>query len=203
MTRPRSWRSGWRLEDRLAFPRLRWLRHDSLVVLATLGLHVLWLRLLGRSLVCPCGVVTLWQVSDDPAQNSQQVADAYSLLHVIFGMGLYLVFTWLRPRWPRIDRALLALISSTVWEVVENTPWVIALLNNATNAAPDYHGDSILNSLADTGFAMLGFAIAARLPLRWSIALALALELIVSLRIHDGFLLATGRLVLGLFGQSG
>ncbi|MEN5116332.1 DUF2585 family protein [Luteimonas sp. TWI662] len=203
MTRPRSWRSGWRLEDRLAFPRLRWLRHDRLLVVATLALHVLWLALLDRSLVCPCGVVSLWQFSDDPAQNSQQVADAYSLLHVVFGMGLYLVFTWLRPRWPRIDRAMLALISSTAWEIVENTPGVIALLNNATNAAPDYHGDSILNSLADTGFAMLGFAIAARLPLRWILALALALELVVSLRIHDGFLLAGGRLVFGLFGQGG
>lgn len=200
MTRQRDVLAGWRRNARHAFPRLRWLRHVNLVVLGTLIVHIAWLLLMDRSLVCPCGAVTLWQSGDDPAQNSQQVADAYSLLHLVFGMGLFLAFTWVRPRWPVIDRALLALISSTTWELVENTPWVIALLNNAANAAPDYHGDSVLNSLADTGFAMLGFAVAMRLPLRWIGVLAVLLELATTLLINDGFMLIAWRLVVGLVG---
>lgn len=200
MTQQRRRHSGWHREARLAFPRLRWLRHGGAVAAATLVVHVLWLAWMGRSFTCPCGVVSFWQSGDDPAQNSQQIADAYSLLHIAFGVGLFHAFSWLRPCWPVIDRALLALISSTTWEIIENTPWVIALLNNAANAAPDYSGDSVLNSLADTGFALLGFAIAMRLPLPWAIALVVAMEGLATLLINDGFVLIAWRLVLGLSG---
>ncbi|RPD88453.1 MULTISPECIES: DUF2585 family protein [Luteimonas] len=193
-------RSGWHRDARLAFPRLRWLRHVGVVVAATLAVHVWWLLWMGRSLTCPCGVVSLWQSGADPSQNSQQIADAYSSLHVAFGMGLYLVFSWLRPRWPVIDRALLALISSTIWEMIENTPWVVLVLNNAANAAPDYRGDSVLNSLADTAFALLGFTIALGLPVRWVVVIALALETIATLLIHDGFVLIVWRLLDGMRG---
>lgn len=183
----------------LRFPRWRWLRRPVPVVLAVFAAHVLWLVLMDRSLVCPCGVVTLWQTDADPAQNSQQFADFYSLLHVVYGMGLCALLGWLRPHWPVADRALLALVSSTLWEVIENTPWVIALLDNVANAAPDYDGDSILNSLADTGFAMAGFWLALRLPGRWILVLAIALEVTVTVAINDGLLLATGRVLLGLW----
>lgn len=199
MSRQQDFFAGWRRDARLAFPRLRWLQHVNTVVLGTLIVHIGWLLLMDRSLVCPCGVVTLWQSNPDAAQNSQQFADAYSLLHVVFGFGLFLAFIWVRPNWPVIDRALLALISSTTWEIIENTPWVIAVLNNAANAAPDYSGDSVLNSLADTAFAMLGFAIAMRLPLRWILALAVLLEIAATLLINDGFVLIVWRLAIGLF----
>lgn len=199
MTRRHDFVAGWRRDARHAFPRLRWLQHVNAVVLGTLVVHIGWLLLMDRSLVCPCGLVTFWQSNPDVAHNSQQFADAYSLLHLVFGMGLFIAFAWLRPHWPVIDRALLTLISSTTWELVENTPRVIVLLNNAANAAPDYSGDSVLNSLADTAFAMLGFAIAVRLPLRWIVALAVLLEIAATLLIHDGFVLIVWRLALGLF----
>ncbi|WP_420226114.1 DUF2585 family protein [Pigmentiphaga litoralis] len=163
-----------------------------------LAIHVFWLVLMGRSAICPCGVVSLWQTGSDAAQNSQQVADPYSFLHMIFGMALSRGFRRLRPTWRVADLALLAVFSSTVWEVVENTPWVIQLMDNAANAAPDYDGDSILNSLADTGFVMLGFWAARLLPLAASILLAVALEVLVSWMIHDGLVLATVRIVYNL-----
>ncbi|GGX35903.1 UPF0314 protein R03235 [Pigmentiphaga litoralis] len=163
-----------------------------------LAIHVLWLVLVGRSAICPCGVVSLWQTGSDAAQNSQQVADPYSLLHLIFGIALSRGFRWLRPTWRVADLALLAVFSSTVWEVMENTPWVIQLMDNAANAAPDYDGDSILNSLADTGFVMIGFWVARLLPLLASVALAVVLELIVSWMINDGLVLATVRILYNL-----
>lgn len=190
--------AGWRRDARLAFPRVAWLQHVNAVVVLTLLVHVGWLVLLERSLVCPCGVVELWQSRPDAARNSQQFADAYSLLHIAFGSGLCLASTWIRPNWPVVDRAVLAMISSTAWEMVENTPVVIALLNNAANAAPDYHGDSVLNSLADTAFALSGFAIATRLPLRWTIGLVLLLELTATALVEDGFVLIVWRLAAGL-----
>jgi hypothetical protein len=163
-----------------------------------LSLHVLWLVGMGRSAICSCGVVSFWQAGSTAVENSQQFADPYSFLHVIFGIGLFLLFRWLRPTWRVSDLALLALFSSTIWEVVENTPWVIELMNNAANAAPDYDGDSILNSLADTGFAMAGFWLARWLPWQASVALAVMLEALVSWMISDGLLLAAGRLLVSL-----
>ncbi|RKR06787.1 uncharacterized protein DUF2585 [Kushneria sinocarnis] len=157
-------------------------------------MQLLWLRLMGRSYFCPCGEVHLWQGRLDPAQNAQQFADWYSLLHVIFGMGLFVVLTRVRPGWPVRYRALMALLSSAIWEMVENAPWVIEAINRSAQA-PHYAGDSILNSLADTLFAMLGFLLGWRLP-GWSLLLLGAvLEISVSLAISDGLILGTLRLL--------
>ena len=59
--------------------------------LAALGMVAAMAALLlvmGRDPTCPCGVVRLWQSGLDPLENSQQFADWYSLLHVVFGMAL-------------------------------------------------------------------------------------------------------------------
>lgn len=191
--------NGFTGQARHAFPRWAWLRHVGLVVAACLIVHVAALWLAGRPLTCPCGHVSLWQLGQDPAENSQQLADFYSLLHAAFGMLCFVGLSWLRPRWPAIDLCLLTLISSTLWEVAENSRWAIALLSNATNAAPPYHGDSVLNSLADSAFSLIGFALASRLGMRWALAAALALEVFTTLMIHDGIAVAAYRLMRDAF----
>jgi len=52
-----------------------------------------------------------------------------------------------------------------------------------------YNGDSVLNSLADMGWMILGFALARRLPVRATIAIALAFELLTLLVIRDNLTL--------------
>ncbi|WP_106475722.1 DUF2585 family protein [Phytohalomonas tamaricis] len=169
-----------------------WWGHVLRVVLV-LGTMVVWLKLVGRSYICPCGVVVFWQSELDPAQNSQQFADWYSLLHVMYGFGLFIFANVMRPHWSLGAKALMALVSSAIWEMVENTPFVVALFKHSPHA-PTYWGDSILNSLGDTLFVMIGFGLATRLSL-WAIAaLAVALELAVSFAINDGMVLATLRL---------
>ena len=41
-----------------------------------------------------------------------------------------------------------------------------------------YNGDSVINSVADVGWMIFGFAIARRLPVWATVALALAFELL-------------------------
>jgi len=167
-------------------------RRTSATVL--LLIHVGWLMLLGRPWGCSCGDTLSWQAVEGVQHNSQHVADWYALLHFGFGMVVLLALRWLRPHWRRRDGALVALLSSTLWELAENTPLLIRLLGNAGNLAPDYHGDSIINSMADSGFVLLGFWLASRLRPAFAVAMIVGLELAVSLAIGDGWLLVVVRL---------
>lgn len=152
------------------------------------------LAVMGRHPVCPCGIISLVQTHLSAAQNSQQFADWYSALHVIFGMGLFAFIHWMRPAWPLGTALLAVLIGHTMWELTENTPFVVAVFSGTPNA-PDYSGDSILNSLGDTVFALSGAFLASRLSARTTIALALTLELAVTVAIDDGLIVGTLRLV--------
>lgn len=154
---------------------------------------VAWLHLVGRSFLCTCGTVRFWQGELTPAENSQQFADWYSVLHVIFGIGLFLMVRRKRPHWSMGQKLLVVVASSAVWEAIENMPAVIALFQEPSEAL-GYHGDSILNSLGDTLFVVAGSSLAAALPLWATLFLALAGELAVTVAINDGLILGTLRL---------
>ena len=53
----------------------------------------------------------------------------------------------------------------------------------------DYYGDSVINSVSDIGFMVLGFLLAGRLPVWVSIAVVIALELIPAIVIRDNLAL--------------
>tara|TARA_R110002020_G_scaffold271802_2_gene486978 strand:+ start:359 stop:913 length:555 start_codon:yes stop_codon:yes gene_type:complete len=168
-------------------------RSSSVSLFAGLAVYaglVVWLRILGRPWICPCGVVEVWQGELTQAQNSQQFSDWYSALHLIFGMALYGFVTVMAPRWPLAKRAVLAVLSSAAWEAVENTPLLIATFSH-TPDAPDYFGDSILNASGDTLFVLAGFFVAARLPAWATLVLAVALDIAIEFVIGDGFVLGT------------
>lgn len=140
----------------------------SLGILLANAAVVLWLWTLGRSLLPLERPLQWFSLGAGPQHNSQHLADIYSLVHAAAGAGLHLFLgsAWsFRPLWLRL---LLAVASSSVWEMVENTPWVIALFNNLQG--PDtYPGDSIVNALSDTAFVVLGF-LASRLMPVWAVA---------------------------------
>lgn len=166
------------------------------IALGTLLLMVAWMRLMGRPWVCPCGTVVLWDGDPHSPGASQQFADWYSLLHVALGMGFYAALSKARPHWPLSWTLLLAVGSSAVWEMVENTTFVIGLFDGASGA-PSYSGDSILNALGDTVFVTLGFVFARSVPLWGSLGAIALIELSIALAIRDGFILGTLR-VLGV-----
>jgi hypothetical protein len=165
-------------------------------LMAAAGLVLLFM---GRIPICQCGYVSLWHGQVNSAGNSQHLSDWYTFSHVIHGFGFYGLL-WLAGRrlappkpsgergWPIGIRLALAVVLESGWEILENTDMVINRYREATIAL-DYYGDSVLNSLSDIGAMVLGFVLAARLPV-WTIVVAtVVMELAVGYLIRDNLTL--------------
>lgn len=168
-----------------------------LCILLVNGFVVLWLCLLGRPFVPAEEALRLWSTSFIASDNSQHLSDPFTALHVVFGMGLFLLIDRLKPHWPFNEKLIVAVAGSGVWEAVENVPAIIALFNDAGDPRA-YPGDSIVNSLSDMAFVVLGCLFARALPLWVVLALALMIEIAMAVGIGDGLILGTLKLV-GLY----
>jgi hypothetical protein len=149
---------------------------------------VVVLLAMGREPICRCGYVKLWHGVTVSPENSQHVSDWYTPSHVIHGFLFYGLLWLAGRRTPIGGRLVVATALEAGWEILENTPLVINRYREATIAL-DYYGDSVLNSASDIGFMAAGFLLAARLPVRATIALAVLLELVVLVMIRDNLAL--------------
>jgi hypothetical protein len=141
---------------------------------------------LGHSLLAPDGSFQIWDGVVKGSENSQQLLDWYSFSHIITGFIIYF-FLWLVGRkrgWPVWAMFLVALAISMGWEIFENSYYAISRFQHVT-VYTNYYGDSIINSLMDTVCVGVGFLLAHRLPVEITILIAVALEIIIGLTIHD------------------
>ena len=162
------------------------------VVLALLAGAIL--LAMGRNPICECGTVKLWHGVVQSSENSQHLTDWYAPSHFTHGLIMYF-FAWLlwkkwklfggRPiRW-----ALpIAVAVEAAWEIMENTPLVIDRYR-AVTVSFGYSGDSVVNSLGDIGWMIVGFLAASRIPAWASVALAVFLELLTLWTIRDNLTL--------------
>ena len=155
---------------------------------ALTALTGLVLLFMGRVPICRCGYVSLWHGQVMSAGNSQHVSDWYTFSHVIHGFGFYALLWLIAGRLPVGLRLTLAVLLEGTWEIVENTDMVINRYREATIAL-DYYGDSVLNSISDIGAMVLGFVLAARLPVWVVVCAAVAMELVVGYLIRDNLTL--------------
>ena len=158
------------------------------LIIVLLVIQAVTLYLFGQPLICTCGIVKLWEGVVSSSGNSQHLTDWYTFSHIIHGILFYGLLTWLFPRLPVMWRLLIAMGIEISWEIAENTPYVINLYREQA-LAQGYNGDSIINSLFDTGAAILGFAMAYKLPVLATLSLIIIFELFVGYMIHDNLTL--------------
>ena len=148
------------------------------------------LYLMGHPLICKCGTVKLWHFDVMSAENSQHLIDWYTPSHLIHGFLFYWAL-WLVSRFLPLSfaaRLILAVAIEAAWEVVENTDFVINHYREMTISL-EYYGDSVINSVADILVMVLGFFMAARLPVSLTVVIAAGLELLVGAMITDNLTL--------------
>lgn len=147
-----------------------------------------------RPPICECGTVKLWHGVVQSSENSQHLTDWYSPSHFTHGLIMFFLAWLLWDKWrlfggtPARWALPIAVVVEAAWEIAENTPMVIDRYREVT-ISWGYAGDSMVNSLADIGWMIAGFLIAARIPWQASVAIALFFEVFTAWAIRDNLTL--------------
>jgi hypothetical protein len=157
------------------------------IVLVLIGTVVL-LRSQGRLRLCSCDYLLLWSGDPWSSDNSQHLLDPYSFTHLLHGFLLCGLLVLAVPRLSVVWRLWLAVSIEAVWELIENSEFVIRRYRQAT-AALGYHGDTIVNSLGDILVCGLGFMLAQQLGFRRAFALFVLIEVTLAILIRDNLTL--------------
>ena len=157
------------------------------IALVLLGATI-QLRNQGRLWICSCGQLYVWAGNVWSADNSQHLFDPYTFTHLLHGVVFCGLLAWSLPRLAPVWRLWLATFIEALWEVVENSEWVIQRYRETT-AALGYQGDTIVNSLGDILICGLGFGLALYLGFRRSLVLFVVTEVVLLLWIRDSLIL--------------
>lgn len=146
------------------------------------------LRSQGRLWFCACSYVLLWSGNIWSSDNSQHLLDPYSFTHLLHGFMFWWLLAWTLPQLSIVWGLTLAVTIEALWEVIENSNFVIQRYREATLAL-GYQGDTVINSLGDIPLCALGFLIARWLGLRRSLLVFVLTEIVLLIWIRDGLLL--------------
>lgn len=157
-----------------------------MLLVTVLSVFQLWNQ--GRVWWCQTGDRAPWSWEVWSPHNSQHLIDPYTFTHVLHGVMFFWIASLIFRKLPLAWRLLIALSVESAWEVIENTDAIINRYREATISL-DYFGDSIINSVSDTLWMVLGFLLAARLPLWLTVVLAIVFEIAVGWLIRDNLTL--------------
>jgi len=160
-----------------------WLATGIVPVAAAVQLHRQ-----GRLWLCSCGYLLPWAGDIWSSDNSQHLFDPYSFTHLLHGFLFSGLLAWGVPRVSAAWRLCLAVSLEAMWEVIENSDFIIRRYREAT-ASLSYQGDTIVNSLGDILVSGLGVMLAWHLGFRRALALFAVIEVPLLLWIRDSLIL--------------
>jgi hypothetical protein len=114
--------------------------------------------------------------------------DPYSFTHALHGFVLCGLLALIVPRLSALWQLWFAVSIEALWEVVENSDFVIRRYREET-AALGYRGDTIVNSLSDILVCGLGFVLARHLGFRRTFVLFVLTEVTLAILIRDNLTL--------------
>lgn len=142
----------------------------------------------GRSLICTCGKVFLWVGDIWSSDNSQHIFDPYSFTHLLHGFLFSWILILLAKKVPYNWQIVIVVVLESLWELVENSNFVINRYRENTLAL-GYQGDTIINSISDIFACSVGFIIAKYLGFKKSFIVFVIIELILLFWIRDNLTL--------------
>ena len=147
------------------------------------------LTMMGRVWWCEAGDASPWSWDVWSQHNSQHLADPYALSHIEHGILMFMALTLMGSKWFSIStRTMIVAAIESVWEIVENTPFMINRYREATISL-DYFGDSIANSISDYIMCLLGVLLVRKTSWKIGLAAFLFLELVSVMWIRDSLLI--------------
>ena len=155
---------------------------------ALLVTQIVVMHAYGQPFVAATGRILFWVNDPFSADTSQQLADWYSISHIIHGFIFFGLLHLIAPRLPLGVRFLIAMGIEIAWELTENTPAVIQHYRQQALAV-GYNGDSILNSVSDALMMSAGFFFASRTRWQYVLVLAIGLEIFTACTIRDNLTL--------------
>lgn len=160
-----------------------------LVIASATIATVLQLHRQGRAWFCACGRILVWTGEAWSGNTSQHLFDPYSFTHVLHGVVFCGLLAWGLPRVSWQWKLCLAVALEALWELFENTEFVVRRYRENTMAL-GYEGDTVFNSFGDILACAAGFLIARQLGWRRSLVVFVLTEIVLLIWIRDSLLLS-------------
>lgn len=143
---------------------------------------------MGRLLLGPDGHFGFWEGNIWSSEQSQRLFDPYSITHIIHGLLFYFLLWLVARKLPKRYRFVIAVLLEALWEILENSSFIINRYRAATISL-GYFGDSVINSLSDIVMMALGWLIASRTRVWVSVGAIIIMELGLLLLVRDNLTL--------------
>ena len=125
----------------------------------------------------------------DDKYTSLSLFDIYSFTHISHGLILFMILNYIYGK-KDINMIYFVIGWGILWEIVENTDYVLAKYRRNNRYQRNYIGDSIINSIGDILCCFIGFTIAYNYP-NYSFPLLIISEVLLYLKMKDNLLTNT------------